>query len=267
MGIITISRGTKSGGILLAEALGERLGYKVLSRGAVLAGNPALQAMEDELWEEMHNRPPHLWESLESLRTAYICVLRASLMEYAQKGPLIYHANGGQLLLRGMPGLLRVRIIAPMAKRLQMVIDRRGGTELEASRYIYEKDENRTMWNRFLYNVGSLADCMYYDQVVNLDRMTVEEAADLVVKATTYDVFRWTDDDRRRIDEIALATRVKSVLMQNPNTRMYVLDVAAEGDRIEVTGQEGEEAADEEIRRICAAVPGVGKVMINHEFA
>jgi cytidylate kinase len=262
MGIITISRGTKSGGILLAEALGERLGHRVLSRGDVLAGHPQLQEMENELWEEMHNRPPHLWESLESLRHAYICILRAALMAYAQQGPLIYHANGGQLLLKGMPGLLRVRIIAPMAKRLDMVTARRGGTKLEASRYIHEKDENRIMWNRFLYNVESLADCMYYDQVVNLERMAIEDAADLVEKVTTFEQFRWTDADRKRIDEIALGTRVKSILMQTPNTRMYDLDVVAAGEAVTIIGQEGEEAATEEIRRICEAVPGVGKVTI-----
>ena len=259
MGIITISRGTKSGGILLAEALGKQLGYRVLSRRELLAGNPNLKAMEDELWEEMNNRPSYLWNSLESLRGAYICITRAALMEYVKEGPLIYHANGGQLLLKGMPGLLRVRIIAPMAKRLEMVTARRGGTKLEASQYIHEKDENRTVWNRFLYNVESLADCMYYDQVVNLDQMTVEEAAGLVAHATTYKTFSWSDKDLARIQEIALATRVKSVLMQNLNTRMYTLDVDASGNQITVRVPCEEGAAEEEIRRVCSVIPGVKK--------
>ncbi|MCP4572251.1 MAG: BON domain-containing protein [bacterium] len=265
MGIITISRGTKSGGLLLAEALGERLGCRVASRGDVLAGNPGLQALENELWEEMNNRPPHLWDSLESLRNAYICILRASLMEYTQQGPLIYHANGGQLLLKDTPGLLRVRVVAPMAKRLDMVMERRGGTKLEASRYIHEKDENRTMWNRFLYGVESLADCVYYDQVVNLEVMSVTEATGIVERATTYPCFRWLDEDRQAIDDIALATRVKSILMQNFNTRMFTLDVQADGGTVTVTGRGDEEAAKDEISRICLAVPGVENVTVVHE--
>lgn len=265
MAIITISRGTKSGGILMAEAIGAKLGCRVLSRKDILAGNPGLQAIENELWEEMNNRPPHLWDSLESLRAAYICITRATLMEFVKEGPLVYHANGGQLLLKGTPGLMRVRIIAPMAKRLEMVTARRGGTQLEASQYIHDKDENRTLWNRFLYNVESLAECMYYDQVVNLDRMTVEEAAGLVVHATSYDTFSWSDEDLARIQDIALATRVKSTLMRNTDTRMYTLNVDAHGGAVTILAPRDEDAGRGEIERVCGAVPGVKDFTIVYE--
>ena len=165
--------------------------------------------------------------------------MRASLVEHAVQGPIVYHANGGQMLLRDVPGLLRVRAVAPMVKRLGFVIARRGGNELEASNYIHRKDENRIKWNRFLYGVKSLDDSLNYDVVVNLEHMDPPQAADLVAMAAQMPQFKWNDTHPQEIADMALATRVKSALMQDPNVRLFHLEVQASGSNVDHPQRDG----------------------------
>jgi hypothetical protein len=262
MGVVTISRGTKSGGILLAEGIGERLGAKVLSRTMLLDENPRLRKMEDELWEELNQRPPYLYDTLEPLRQAYLCGMRATLVGHAVHGPIVYHANGGQLLLHDVPGLLRVRVVAPMGKRLHFVMARRGGNELEASNYIHQKDENRTKWNRFLYGVKSLDDSLHYDVVINLEHMDPSQAADMVAMAAELPRFKWNDTHPQQIADLALATRVKSALMQDPNVRLFRLEVQATDGTVTILREMGDEAIRGEIEAIVRTTAGVKSVTI-----
>lgn len=265
MGVVTISRGTKSGGILLAESIGERLGAKVLSRTMLLDESARLRKMEHELWEELNNRPPYLYETLEPLRQAYLCGMRAALVEHAVQGPIVYHANGGQLLLRAVPGLLRVRVVAPMAKRLRFVVARRGGNELEASNYIHQKDESRIKWNRFLYGVKSLDDSLNYDVVINLEQMDPPDAADLVVKAAGMPQFRWNETHPQALADLALATRVKSALMQDSNVRLFRLEAQSADGNVTIRIEKGDEAIRDEVETIVRRSAGVKSVTIVHD--
>lgn len=262
MGVITISRGTKSGGILLAESIGKRLGAKVLSRESLVDDDPALHAMESELREELVQRPPYLYDTLDSLRNAYMCTLRARLVEHAAESPIVYHGHGAQILLRDVPGLLRVRVVAPMSLRLQYVMERRGGTKLDASRYIYEKDEARVKWTQFLYGVDSLTDPLYFDLVLNLQFMDTDQATDLVQTAAEMRPFRWDDTHPKELQDMRTATRVKSRLLRDVNLRMLEPEVRADGDTVTIYTDPETDILSSELIRVASTVTGVKDVRV-----
>jgi len=261
MSIITISRGTMSGGILLAEAVGRRLDATVSCREDLIRANPLLAEMESELGGEILSRPPYMYDTLQPLRDAYLALFRAELTDLAARGPVIYHGNGGQLLLRGLPGLLRVRVAAPLGMRLDMVSSRLGFTRIQAGKYIHEKDEGRTRWTRFLYEVESLRDELYHDLILNLETLDVEDAAAIVAGLAELAPFTWDDADRRRIRDLALAARTTAALQVHPNTRMIEADVVAEEGRVTIA-VDAEELGPmkREIEETARAVEGVVEV-------
>ncbi len=262
MGVITISRGTKTGGTLLAEKVAERLGAKVISREELVAVDPVLKATESELRQELKDRPPYLYDTLDSLRLAYTCTLRASLVEHAAQGPIVVHGNGAQFLLQDLPGLLRVRVVAPMHLRLEMVREARGGSKLDASRYIYDKDQGRLTLTRFLYGVESLADPLYFDLVVNLESMSIDQAADLVQAAAEMEPFKWDDTHPVELANMRVATRVKAVLLQNPNLRMALPEVSAADGAVFIYTDPETDILAEELTRVASSVPGVNQVEV-----
>jgi len=217
MGIITISRGTKSGGILVAEKVGERLDAKVISR-PMLVEAAKLKSMENSLWHEIKDLPLQQMEKLRPKRLAYIARLRATLLEMASEGNIVYHANGGQMLLRDITCALRVRIVAPMEMRLKMIVDRRGGTEEDAGIYIREKDDNRAMWNRFLYGVNSIDNPLYFDLIVNMEKYGVDHTSDIIVKSSNLEAFKRETTCHKSIKNMALAAKVSAAIISEDTT-------------------------------------------------
>ena len=90
MAIITISRGTFSGGQQLAECVAEKLGYRCISREVLLKAAGEYGIPEEELSRALSKKPGIL-ERLTSERDHYLACIKAALYKEAKNDNLIYH--------------------------------------------------------------------------------------------------------------------------------------------------------------------------------
>ncbi len=103
MSIITISRGSMSGGQALAECLAGALGSPCVGREIVVEAAAKVGVPEKILAEKLE-RGPGVWDRLTLPRRMYVAAVQEALAEHAVKGDLVYHGYAGHLLLRGVPG-------------------------------------------------------------------------------------------------------------------------------------------------------------------
>jgi len=94
MSIITISRGSLSGGRALAERLADRLGYQCISSEALIEAAAKYGVSEPKL-TEVFEKTPSFWERLTKSRRLYLIFIQAAMCELAQQGKLVYHGQGG----------------------------------------------------------------------------------------------------------------------------------------------------------------------------
>jgi len=153
MSIITISRGSFGGGVMLAECLGAALGYRCLSREAVAEKAAAPGVSQEQLLDAL-SKPPGFLERFRHERYQFIALFQAALAEEVKGGKVVYHCNAGHLMLQGVSPLLKVRVIAPLEKRVAMVQERLNMSPSEAVAYIHKVDVDRKNWTRFLYGVN-----------------------------------------------------------------------------------------------------------------
>ena len=123
MAIITVSRGTLSGGEVLAACLESRLGYPMIGREVLVAAAEKLGMDVDRLAQKIANSPT-LWERMTTDRKFYLVAIQAALAERAVSGNLICHGLAVHLLLPKIPCVLRVRLIAPLKIRTRTVMER-----------------------------------------------------------------------------------------------------------------------------------------------
>lgn len=225
MAIITISRGTLSGGRAFSQCLARRLGYRFIDREAII-GNASICGASEEKLREAIEKPPGFWDHFTEEKRHYMTFFQASLAEQAKQDGLIYLGNAGHLLLHGVSHVLRVRIIAPLEFRLRAVQEEFGMSHEESSAYIEEKDNERARWTRFLYGVD-WGDPALYDVVLNLQRVTIDEGCGMVGAMAREESFRCTPDSQAAINNLALSCRVRAALLVHPETAALVLDVAA----------------------------------------
>ncbi|MGE5842802.1 MAG: cytidylate kinase family protein, partial [Deltaproteobacteria bacterium] len=88
MAIISISRGTFSGGKAIAERVAGRLGYPCLGREEVLLEAGRDYGISERELTEAVNQPPPFWQQVPGRRVAYLMCLTAALLHRAEGGNL-----------------------------------------------------------------------------------------------------------------------------------------------------------------------------------
>jgi len=235
MSIVTISRGTFSGGKMLAESLAASLGFRCVDRDVIVEKAAATGVSQDELRDALQ-KPPSFLDRFGHKKYTYLTLIQAALAEEVKEGKVVYHGNAGHLLLKGGGPVLRVRIIAPLEFR------------------------ERQKWTHYLYGVN-WGDPSLYDIVINLEFIDIAEACDIasgIVRRQR--CFEFGAECRRAAEDFALACRVKASLALDRATRHLEFDVTAEDGTVTVQGRlsRPEEAAT--VRELVLKVQGVTEV-------
>jgi len=259
--IITISRGSFSGGKMLAEALAKRLGYRSIDRDHIIQ-KAANWGVSQEALRTAIEKPPAFMGQSQHTKYIYLAFIQAALTEEVRTGNAIYHGLAGHLLLGNGPHVLRTRIVAPMGFRIGKVQDRLKCNRKEAIAYIEKMDEDRRKWTQFLYGID-WRDASLYDLVLNLEQMNLEEACDVIATVSQLKCFASTPETQRALDDLARAGRVKASLAMNPATADLQFGVVAQNGAVSIKGDIVSPAQVKTIGRIVRAVPGVREVRLD----
>jgi len=211
MAIITISRGSYSKGKEVAEKVADRLGYQCLSRDVILEASDLYHIPEIKLVKAIHDAPSVL-DRLSGGKRAYIAYYKSALTRLVRTDNIVYHGLAGHLLLKGVPHVLKVRIIADLADRVRNEMKQENISEQEARSMILKDDQERRKWTLSLYGADPW-DSALYDLVIHVQKFTISNAVDFVCEAAGLEQFRTTGEAQRKMDDLALASRVKSALV------------------------------------------------------
>jgi cytidylate kinase len=259
--IITISRGSFSGGKMVAEGVAQMLGCRCIDRDRIVQKAEAWGVSQDDLRTAIEKPPSFLGQSPQT-RYRYLAFIQAALTEEARTGKAIYHGLAAHLLFGKGPHVLRTRIIAPMEFRIEQVHNRLRCNRKEAIAYIEKVDEDRRKWTKFLYDLD-WTDASLYDLVLNLEQMNVQEACDVICSASRLKCFESTPDSQRVMDDLAMASRVKANLAMDAATANLQFEVVAEGGSVTVKGDIVSPGQAKRIGEIVRGMPGVAAVKLS----
>lgn len=271
MSIITVSRGSMSGGESLAECLASTLGYPCVGRNILVEAAASVGVSEETLISKFE-RSPSLWGRLTSDRRFYVIAVQSALLEQASSGDLVYHGHAGHLLLKDIPNVLRVRLIAPLEMRAQSVMEQQHLTRDAAVEYIRNIDEDRVRWTKFIFGVD-WRDPNLYDMVLSLENMSIKAACSIVSQAANQPEFVTSESERKILKDQLLASRVQVALIKSPRTRSIEFEVTSNDGMVEIFGEmpsaslmpHGDHRGDQEILRTVEKVSGVRSVRLHIE--
>jgi two-component system response regulator CpxR len=155
--------------------------------------------------------------------------------------------------------VLRVRVIASEAYRVETAMRDRDLSEKEATRYVKRLNVQLRKWTEFLYGVD-WQDPSLYDAVLRVDRVGVDGTADTIAGMTRLPPFQPTDESRQALADLLLSSTVWSALSGDPRTHSANVRVAADGGDVFVTGSADNVKTVEAIAEVAGHVPGVGRV-------
>ena len=260
--IVTISRGSFSGGKAIAERLAQNLSFRCIDRDTIVERASAGGVSQFDLIGALE-KPPSLLDRFSHKKYIYLALFQAALTEEVRTGSVVYHGNAGHLLLKGARPVLLVRIIAPLELRVQMCRQRLKYTAEEAVRYIHKMDHDRQKWTHFLYGVDWGRPDLY-DIVLNLERTDIEEACELLAGAVRRQgCYDYDARCQQEMNDLALACRLKADLAMDPATADLEVEVTSSEGEVRVQGQLSEPTQIREIQRVASALPGITKLMLD----
>lgn len=254
MAIITIARGTFSGGQKLAECVAERLGYRCVSREVLTEAAKRFDVSEDKLYKSLIERPG-LLKRLTLERVHYTAYIRAALCQEVKDDNVVYHGHAGHLLLTGVPHVIRVRVMADIELRIRAAMERYSFDREEAIAFIDKVDDGRAKWTKFLYQVD-WNDPSLYDIVINLDHIGISSACEIVCSTVNLEEFRTTPESQRIMDDLALSTDVRGRIAAEASIGDKEVEVEANGGVVVVCGTVNSMEEADKLKEIARKTPG-----------
>lgn len=228
MSIITISRGSYSKGREVAEKVSAKLGYECISHEVIHEASTEFNVPEIMLDRAIHDAPTIL-DRIGYKKEKYIAFLWSALLQHFRKGNVIYCGLAGHFLVKDIPHVLKVRIIADLDQRVKSEVEREGISRKEALQMIKHDDEERRKWSEYLHGINT-TDPSLYDLVIHIGNMTVDDAASVICSTVALDTFKTTPESQQAVEDLAVASHVKAALADIAPD----VDVVASGGSVQI---------------------------------
>jgi len=263
MAIIVISSEAGAPGEQIAALVAERLGHQLVDHSQVRQLAQDCDSEFDKactFYQANYGEPePIGWlERLFYSNPAYVSLFKSLHYELASRGNVVILGRGPQIVLREVPGILKVRIVAPTRWRAEQVAAQRGVSLEEATAYVDKMDLSRRALMESVYGVPIYI--WLYDLAINMQTFSTETATGFICQAAT--AMRSAPDEtaiKEKLFCLALAARVESAVkkqIQVAPYRGFAVTATADGS-VSLTGAVHDKFSRSQAEKIAAAVKGV----------
>ena len=265
MPIVTIAHATGSGGPEIGTVLADRLGCRYVDREMISEAARQYGVTEDKL-HQLDETKPSLFERFDVETRQYISIIQSGLFDVAERDNVVINSRGGQMLLRGIAHVLRVRVIAPFDLRVKRVMRKMTAPMGESvdvrttAEMVRRSDHEQHGRMRYLYDVD-WSDPALYDLVINTEKLSTEAAVEMVASLVRRPELQATEASRQAVRDRGLASRVRAALATHPETRKYRINVEADQGIVRLEGTAAVEKAAEVARTVAGVVDVKGQLL------
>lgn len=235
MAILTISREFGSGGKEIGTSVARLLQYEYADKETMLAELRAAGGKWEEWGRGLDEHCPTIWEKYDWSFRGFGALLQHFMLNRALQNNVVIMGRGGNLLLKGIPYALRVRITAPLDSRIARVMARES-VDREQARWLIEKtDGERACFVHALYGT-QWDDPEEYELAFDSGRGSLEEIITSIT-ASLKEKDRFASEEAKAALRMrALAAKVKAAIATSADFFIPTLEVVPEGDALVLRG-------------------------------
>jgi len=259
MPIITISRQLGSLGTDIAQLLCKRFQYQCVDK-ELLEGAFGESGLPRESVERYDEKKPGFWDIFKTDKARYLHFVKGALFGFARKGNCVILGRGGQAALGNIPGILHVRVVAPMEKRIQRITKRFECDERQAAKFIDQNDQERGGFHKFFFDCN-WEDSDLYDLVINTGSLSAESAARLIQDVAKSDEFAARQTETLlKLDDLSLEHEIKTTIIYKEKLSIHFLEVFSQQGVVTLRGIAGDSRDVEQSEKIAASMENVKEV-------
>ena len=259
MSVITISRQLGSLGTEIAQMVAEKLDYGYVDKDKI-AQALADDGMPGPEVDKFDEKKPPFWDTLSIQRRKYLHLIQALIYDFGRKGNVVIVGRGGQVLLKDLPGVLHIRIVAPFEVRVQRMIKQRGGDEKQAVGSLRRSDRDSAGFIRAYFDVD-WEDQDLYDLIINTRKLSVEAGARIILESIpVLEIKEGEKKAEEKLADLALIQKVEASLLGILGADFRDIRVKAEKGVVTLEGTVASDGLKENCQIAAAGIGGVNRV-------
>jgi cytidylate kinase len=235
MAIITISRELAALGDETAHELAAKLNYRFVDRYALEERIKSF-GVDGQKLQKYDERKPSFLASLSQDRDDYLHYLKTAILMEAGTGGGVFIGRGACVILKNVPGVFSVFLVAPFEIRLERVKSYFHCDERRARQILEQSDHDREGFHRYFFDV-KWKDGGNYHLVLNTGFIHPEICAEAVKFLLEQTVTKEAEAQNvLRIGELTLGQQIKHHILYEKGVPVHFLEAAVSEGRITLYG-------------------------------
>ena len=235
MAIITVSRELAALGDETARELSNRLGYRFVDKNTLEERIKAFGITNPKLIK-YDEKKPSFWSSLSHDRDDYLHFLKSAVLAEAAEGSTIFIGRGASIILKSVPGVFSVFLVAPPEIRLERVKSYFRCDDKRAAQIIDKSDSDREGFYRYFFDV-KWQDAGNYHLALNTGHLHPEVCAEIV----KYMRDRMCSDETeaqnaQKIQDLSLGQRIKHHILYEKEVPVHFLEASVSDNKVLLYG-------------------------------
>ncbi len=261
MSIITVSGEMGSLRDELALEICQRGGLECVDRRTLMDSVRGLVEISRDEHQLLAEQGPAMLDMGSRRRRLFAAFLESVVLQYAMKDNVVLVGRGANLLLRLVPAVLRVRTTAPLELRAQRIANAEG-LDLDRARQLATVvDRQRRAYVAHVFG-ADWSSPLNYDMVLNMGRLSLEQAASTVLDLAAHDEYQPSEDTQSILADMVTAVKVRLKLVEALD--VHALDVDCQDGRVVISGYVGSQEDLQQALDLARAVEGVER--LEHEM-
>jgi cytidylate kinase len=259
MPVITVSRQLGSFGTEIAQAVADKLNYEYLDKEKIekALADYGLPAPVVERFDE---KKPPFWDTWQIQRRKFLHFIQAVIYDFARKGQIVIVGRGGQVLLRDLPGVLHVRVIAPFEVRVRRIREQKGGDEKRAIRILRRSDRDSSGFIQSFFDVDWDEQTLY-DLVINTQKLAVDTGVKMILESLhSPEIKEGEKKAETKLTDLALVQKVEATILGVLGIDIRHISIQTEKGIVTLRGAVTSSVDKENCERAVASVEGVVEV-------
>ncbi|GHV70052.1 phospholipid-binding protein [Spirochaetia bacterium] len=235
MAVITISRELAALGNEIAAELVKLLNYRLVDK-STLEDRIKSYGVVDHTLEKFDERKPSFWASLSQDRDDYLHYLKTAVLAEAGQGNCIIIGRGAAMLLKNVPAVLSVFLVAPQDIRVERVKSYFHCDDRRARQIIDQSDHDREGFHRYFFD-AKWEEPANYHLTLNTGRQPPVVLAEIIKHLLTSSVNEETEaQNAERLAEMILGQRIKHHILYEKEVPIHFLETSVSGKKVILYG-------------------------------
>lgn len=259
MSVVTVSKQVGSLGTEIAQAVAAQLHYDYVDKERIGEALSHFGMPSPDL-EKFDEKKPPFWDSLQIQRRRFLHFLQAVIYDFARKGNVVIVGRGGQVLLKDLPGVRHVRIVAPFELRVQRLMAQQGGDEKLVARNLRRSDEDSAGFIHSFFE-EDWENPNLYDLVINTKKVSITNGRQIILESLKApEVQEGEKKADEKLADLALFQKVEATILGLLGIDIRHLSIQVEKGVVILRGAVNSETEKEKCERAVAGLEGVHQV-------